>query len=223
MHFRIAGSIGAVSALLASVADLFSGYAIPPRNQMSTAYSVTLESVTPLLLLKQHGHLVAGHYLAILFIPVGIFGIWHVYLALRPAGEKKALAFLVGGTLSYAMGAAFHSTFGFVASILQSGDDILIAKTADFFEPLGLLLLISMVLLLLWLTLLILSGKTLYPRWAALFTPLVFQLLFSSLGYLLPIKIGVAFLVMGLNLALSCFFTVSLLLLWNKVPDERTA
>ena len=56
-----AGIAGAVSALLAGVADLFSGYASPPGNQMNTAYSVTLESGTPLLLLKDHEHLVAGH------------------------------------------------------------------------------------------------------------------------------------------------------------------
>ena len=210
----IAALLGALGAICADVA---SGWSTTTDTPMATALSLGIDDVTALLLVKSPQSLLWGHYLAIVFIPFGILGIWHVSVLLRAAGRQWSSWFLVSGSFTFAAGTAYHSTYGFVATVLRTKDERLIAEIAPFFEPFGTLMIVAIVVTMIPLIMGILSGKTVYPRWVAAVTPLPLQLGLSAVAMLLPAAAANFVIVTGLNASMALFLAVSLLTTGSRV------
>lgn len=208
-------SIGILGAAGGVCADVATAYSPLPSHPMGTVFSGMLRNVTPLLLEKSHASLLLGHYLALLFIPLGVAGVWHVTSMFRPSAQRWCLVLNLAGAVVYAVGTAYHSSFGLVATIIQSRDPRLVAGIADFFEPFGVMTMAMMITALLGLALVIGGGRTTYPRHLALLTPLPLQLGFSLVAGFAPAAVGNLLLVVGLNLSTGVFFSISLVGLWR--------
>jgi hypothetical protein len=220
---RIMGIVGILGGLVAVAADILSGYSTNPSG-MDTAISLSLEGVTGLLETKPHWQLALGHYLALIGIPIeGIFVVAHTYLALKPAGQTLSRAFFYGGLYLVPIGVAYHATYGFVAEIIQTGNQALLDQVAIYFEPFGLAVTGLYLALMLFWTVLVLSGRSLYSRWIALVSPLSVMLLSQLILFILPAgNTGArAFItVTGLNLPITLWAIISTLVLWDKAAPD---
>jgi hypothetical protein len=220
---RLLGIVGILGGLLAVAADVLSGYSTNSSG-METAISLSLEGVSGLLQAKPHWQLVLGHYLALFGIPIeGIFVVAHTYLALKPAGRPVSRAFFYGGLYLVPIGVAYHATYGFIGEIIQAGDQALLDQVAIYFEPFGLAVTGLYLALMVFWTALIVSGRSLYPRWMTLTSPLSIMLLSQLILFALPAaSTGVrAFItVTGLNLPITVWAIISTLFLWNKAAPD---
>lgn len=206
------GILACIGAFVSVLADLFTGWSASP-NSMSTGISIDIDSVKELFYDKPRWSLILGNYLAVFFIPFHMLGFLLIYQAIIPAGRIKALTFLTGSFYFVSVGAGYHGTFAFIADTIQSGDAELLTKMLDYWYGWGLALVVGYVALCLFLFVLVVSGKTLYPRWIAILTPLPFLLFSGFLIMVVPEEFygtKAFFAVTGLNLPLLFFYIVTM-------------
>lgn len=219
---KITGIAGIIGGILAVGADIASGYSTTP-NLMNTALSLSLENVAGLLVDKPHWQLVLGHYLALVAIPLEGLGILlHTTLAFKPARKPLSWVFLLGGGYLFALGTAYHGTYGFIAEIVKRGDPQLTALAADYFEPFGVGLSMLLLLFVVYWAVLILRGLTNYPRMMVFASPLSVMLVSTLLVTILPhdwTGLRTFITVTGLNLPLLIWITTSTIVMWQRDFD----
>lgn len=222
-RLRLAGLLGSLGMVVGVAADLASGYAIGATREVLTPFSVLIvENLDPFLVSKPFGQVVLGHYLALIGIPLGLVGYWHVYRAIRPAsGWLPHLVWWLGAW-GFVVGTVFHASFAFVIAGLQTAGagGELTARFAVVFEPVGLLLVVVMSVALVLLGYLILAGGTWYPRWFVLFNPLVVQSATAGLALVAPEPLRIGLIVTAYNLSVLLFFLGSTVVLWEADPVQ---
>jgi hypothetical protein len=149
-------------------------------------------------------------------------GFWHVYLAVRPAGRKVALAVFASLTLSFALIAGgFHTALPFVAYAWQSRTATTVpAVTApidDLFQYAKAIYTLGLIPGFVGMALLgyaVLTGRTRYRRSFVIWNPgllyvatYLFERLPAPMGGLLVIGAG--------NLVFLVFFAASVVVVWN--------
>lgn len=211
-NILLIGTIACIGAFVGVLADLFSAWSNTP-NMMSTAVSIDIDSIKGLYTEKPRWSFVLGNYLGVFSIPFHMFGFLLVYLAIRPAGNKKALFVLISSFYIAALGSGFHGTFAFIGDTIQSGNTQLLMKMVPYWQNWGMALVAGYLLLSGYLFYLIISGATMYSRSAALLSPLSLLLISAIIIAVLPESYNgtKTFLaVTGLNLPLLVLFIVTL-------------
>jgi hypothetical protein len=161
-----------------------------------------------------------------------VFGAWHVYFPLRPAGDRLAAAALAAFAFMLVATGLYHAVF-----VAQNfGAKVALAATADPVAVLALALPEEYSNLILNLFVfppaivfsglsayLILSGSTHYPRWILTISPFLvagaYALLTLVSGGAGPRLLSFTLIGNVYNLANLLFFAVSTVLLWNVDPD----
>lgn len=210
--------IAMVGALMGVLADLFSAWSSTP-NTMSTAISIDIESIKGLYAEKPRWTYILGTYLGVFFIPFHWFGFFLVYHALKPAGKLIAITFLISSCYVVAIGAGFHGTLAFIADTILSGNNELLLNMMQYWQVWGVVMIVGYVAVSSFLLILIVSGKTMYPRKVALLSPLPLMIASAALIALLPEQFyGTKkfFAVTGLNLPLFIFYIVTMKTLLNN-------
>ena len=162
--------------------------------------------------------LTIGHFLAVLVAPAYLIGYWHTAQMLRPAGRWLAAgvfglgvyAFMigdvwVGGRVNLALTVKARAAAAVEAQpqfseLLQA----ISAHNEPLIDIVRLLVLVISVLMIYG----IFSGKSHYPRWIALFVPIVILVQIFALYCLIP-AIGVYVLPAAMNTAHVIFFAFS--------------
>ena len=214
---RWAGIISILAALLAIVADLALQYTSNTEHLLSKQ-SLYLLDVSP-------GRMLVGHYLGVIAILLETIGLWQVYQALRPAGERYALPFFLVSAFGAMLGATYHATFIFVGLTLQAQSGTAGAASEAFAGLLagfttariGLAVpaILGIVLSSLWYAFVVGLKSSSYPRWMALCNPLVFLLLIGGITIGIP-PFAPVLAPTALNLSHLLFFIGSTATLWNK-------
>jgi hypothetical protein len=114
----------------------------------------------------------------------------------------------------------FHASFAFTRAILRAQGGVPGGEAFLAFEALGA----PMLRIATWVAgpayalvlLFIASGRTLYPRWAALVLPSAFALFAFPPSALLPVWAAAVLRAAGLNLGGAVALGVSTVLLWNR-------
>jgi hypothetical protein len=220
---KLLGVVGILGGLVAVAADVASGYSTNPSG-MDTAVTLSLDGIRGLLQTKPHWQLVLGHYLAVFGIPIeGIFVVAHTYLALKPVGRTLSRTFFYGGLYLVPVGVAYHTTYGFIGEIIQTGDQALLDQVAVYFEPFGLAVSALYLLLLVFWTALILSGRTLYARRMTVVSPLSIMLLSQLVLFAIPAGytgLRAFITVTGLNLPITLWAISSTMFLWDNAAID---
>jgi len=126
------------------------------------------------------GRLSFGHFIAVLGAPLYMLGYWHLSKKLEPAGPKQAKLFFLIGAYAFAVGTAWIGQRFFLATTVHeiaAGNDLkgLLTVFSEHNEPFVNVLRIAMLLVsIIWIKL-ILTGKTAFPKWMALFSPILFS------------------------------------------------
>lgn len=205
------GVLVTFGAFMGVAADVLSAWS-PGANEMSTAFSVSLDNISGLYEGKARWTYVLGNYLGVYFIPLHILGFFLAFQALKPASPKWARVFLALALYLTPIGVGLHGTLAFVGDIMQSRDASLIYGIRDYWQPWAYSVAIGYVIVSALILTLILSGRSLYPRWVALVSPLGIAALTSIVIAILPDSAtGMkAFLSLtGLNLPLMIFFPIT--------------
>jgi len=164
-----------------------------------------------------------GHFIAVLSAPLYLLGYWHLSKKLEPAGPKQAKAFFLIGAYAFAVGTAWIGQRFFLATTVHEiagGQDLktLLTVFSEHNEPFVNVLRLAMLLVsIIWIKL-ILTGKTAFPKWMALFSPIVLLALMFAL-YFFKTKIGLYVFPVAMNAA---HFIIFALAMWTTRKSVST-
>jgi hypothetical protein len=161
-----------------------------------------------------------GNYLIVPFIPLYIFGYYHLYLALRPGSKRLATTVLTLGIFAFIIGGVWVSSrahFGTTLQILEEANtpDIREAIVAsyethvEFWVQVLRILVLGISVFFIWA---ILKGGTLYPKKMAFFNPITLLALVFFLFFCVP-PIGKYLAPTAMNVAHFILFSASLIFL----------
>lgn len=149
------------------------------------------------------GRLSFGHFIAVLSAPLYLLGYWHLSKKLEPAGPKQSKAFFLIGAYAFAVGTAWIGQRFFLATTVHeiaAGQDLkaLLTVFSEHNEPfVNVLRLAMLIVSILWIKL-ILSGKSAFPKWMALFSPIVLLALMFAL-YFFKTNVGLYVFPVAMN------------------------
>ena len=159
-----------------------------------------------------------GHFLGVLAAPLYLVGYWHIAQMLRPAGRWLAAtvfglgiyAFIIGDVwlggrvnLAFAVKAREMAPEGMRMLLSDLLNDIS-AHNEPLINIVRVLILIISVLMVYG----IFTGKSFYPRWIVIFTPIILLVQIFALYVLAP-GIGVYVLPAAMNVSHLIFFGLS--------------
>jgi hypothetical protein len=154
------------------------------------------------------GQATIGHFLGVLGAPLYVIGSWHIYLMLRPANRFWAGVAFLAMAYGCIVGAVWIGSRATAASIVNTAADASLPVDLSLYELRyeTLLTIVRAAVLVLsaifiWLTL---TGRTHYPRWMAVFNPILLILatflifwLAPGIGkYLMPIALNVSYFIL---------------------------
>lgn len=158
--------------------------------------------------------------MVVFFVPFYIAGYWHFFLAIKPGGNKLAIAILIAGVFAFVIGGmwiASRGMLGFIAKSYAAGEATLslLEKYKLLMETLVQALRLIVMLISILFVIAILKRKTLYPRWMAFFNPALILSTVFVLFFLLP-SVGNIIAPTAMNVTHITVFTASLLALKDK-------
>jgi len=167
-----------------------------------------------------------GHFLAVLGAPLYLIGFWHLMKMLEPANKIAAkIAFFI---MSYGIivGAMWIGSRASISAIvnLEVADSLssLVGLYELRYESLlqvTRLAVLAFSIIFIWLSL---TGRSQYPRWMAVFNPIL--LLLSSFAiWLIQPSIGIYLMPIALNVAFGVLFIISIIVSSTTHLPKRTA
>jgi hypothetical protein len=159
-----------------------------------------------------------GHFFSIAGIPLYFAGYYGLLKLFRSSNEFYAKCLFVFGFLSFTVGGIWISSRYFGAVVLQKtinspNYDYFFAQYDENYQVLVWALRVLVALLSLFYVLCILKNNFNFPKWLALFNPIVLLgLIISTLFWLKPIGIHIAPIAMNLT----HFIFFSLVLIYSK-------
>jgi hypothetical protein len=178
------GLVATTGALLAVIADWYSVWT--GRYEMDTAFAVGLAGVLEIMANKAPADMEVGSFLGQYFIPLHAAGLYLAYLATRPASRSLSVAVLAAGLYTVVIGTSLHASLVYVGIVARSGDPTDIQAMTRFFDFTGYSMVALILVISVGLSVLILSGRSLYPRCAFFGSPMGLMLISTALFYVLP-------------------------------------
>ncbi len=156
-----------------------------------------------------------GHFFGVLGAPLYVIGCWHIYLMLKPAGPRLAMAAFFISAYGFMIGADWISSRASIGALVHyqaSGADIeqLTALYRTRYESLLTVIRITTLVLSLVFLFLVLTGRSHYRRWQAIFCPIVLLLMNFAIYAVSP-SVGKYLMPIALNIAFGIFFLMSIL------------
>ena len=171
-----------------------------------------------------------GHFIAVLAAPLYLFGIWHIYKMLQPASKFwsglaffiMCYGFIIGaiwiGSRSSAAALVAAQTTGLftcqITCLIPTITDLLITYDLRYESLLAVIRISAFVFSIIFFSL-IMTGRTAYPRWMALFNPVILILANFLIFWLAP-EIGKYLMPIALNVSFFIIFAISLFIVINN-------
>lgn len=193
---RLCAMVAVVAAALGTVADTFLLYN-PEGGYFAGDYQF--------LSIKTHSEMLIGHYLGILAIPFEAAGLVLIFQGMLPLGPKMAWASVVAGLLVFMPGVTYHASVFPIWQAVKAGNAGDLELYKSFSEPLAVIFVGGFFLLMLGFVVSVLSGKTAFPKWVVVFSPLVVYGILFLLAFTVP-AVGIFLLPMGFNLSMGVFY-----------------
>ena len=157
----------------------------------------------------------AGHFFGVLGAPLYVVGCWHIYLMLKPANQTLAFIGFLISAYGFMIGADWISSRASIGALVhfqESGGSIdgLVQLYDLRYESLLTVIRISTAVLSIIFIYLVLTGRSHYQKWQALFNPIVL-LVMNFVIYAISPAIGKYLMPIALNVAFGIFFTMSVI------------
>lgn len=162
-----------------------------------------------------------GHFLGVFGALLYPIGCYHLYLMLKPASNKLAFSAFIIGSMGFMVGVVWIGSRASVSALMQLPEspeiDALVTLYDLRYETLLQIVRVTTLLLSVIFIALILKGKTHYPKWMALFNPILL-IVASFLVYLAAPQLGKHIMPIALNVAFFIVFSLSLLVVLKNNP-----
>lgn len=163
-----------------------------------------------------------GHFLGVFGALLYPIGCYHLYLMLKPASKKWAFSAFILGSMGFMVGVVWIGSRASISALMQLPEspeiDTLVALYDLRYETLLQVIRLTTLFLSVVYIVLILKGKTHYPKWMAMFNPILL-IVASFLVYLAAPQLGKHIMPIALNVA---FFIVFALSLFVTVKNQST-
>ena len=214
----ISGMIGIIAALLTAISDMI---LLGRPVSAYTFFEFGTESMAELA----QWRIIAGTFIGVFALPFQIMGTVPLYYGLKSAGS--VMAGVVFGTAAYAlvMGVAFHVSYAYIGSGWSVNHDMgvgnsTVSEMMTRFDLYWKIIIIAVAAGLLVSSVcyvfLVLTGKTLYPKWMAVLNPVCIFLVLFPLIILIPAPVGGYIAPAYMNLAALMFFVLALINVFGK-------
>jgi hypothetical protein len=216
----ITGLIGLLASVLVGVGEFLLHFDTLARYHGGYDF---FEAVT-------ESHATQGHFIAVLAAPLYLFGVWHIYKMLQPASRfwsgvaffVMSYGFIVGaiwiGSRSSAAALVAAQVSGLftcqITCLTPTITDLLISYDLRYESLLAVIRITALVFSIIYSSL-IMTGRTAYPRWMALFNPIVLIITNFLIFYLAP-EIGKYLMPIALNVSFFIIFAISLFIVINN-------
>jgi hypothetical protein len=217
---RVLGALAIFGGVLAVLADIYSAYS--PGQVMTSSISVSLESVIHILKAKPHGDHLIGSILGQFFIPFHIFGWVLVYFSMKSAYPFLSKLVFVLAAYVTIIGASLHASLLYAGAVGRDNNPDTIIQVGQFFDITGYSMVAVILILGLLIAGVILSGKSLYPRWVVVISPLGYLLITGVLLSIVPVfsNAVTAFItVTGFNLPATIFNATTMVILLREYRE----
>lgn len=176
--------------------------------------------------------LTVGHFFSVLAAPLYLVGYWHLGQMFVHGGSTKAGWFITFlGGYAFVVGTAWLGGRVYLAltahAIAEASSpeltmtlQNLLTGFAEHNEPLVNALRIAMLVVSALWVVLILRGQTLYPRWMALFSPIVLLGLIFLIYFKISPSVGAWLLPVAMNVVHVIIFALSILVLRLSVRPK---
>ena len=215
---RLLGLVGIIGVLLTIASDLVllgrpdTGYSF---FKLGTSSMTGIES----------WRITAGTFVGVFLLPFQIAGLISLYHGLRPSGRFLPMTVVLMDAHALIMGVAFHVSYAFIASgwkMFAAGmgnkDAFGLISDFDFYWKLIIVIMFSeLAASSVIFILLVLKGKTLYPKWMAILNPLCVTAFMLLAIPMIPSPVGGFVGPAVLNLSTLIFFVLSTALIYKKL------
>ncbi len=159
-----------------------------------------------------------GHFLAVLGAPLYLIGFWHLMKMLEPANRMASrIAFFI---MSYGIivGSMWIGSRANISAIVNIETTTELLQLVSLYElryenllQVTRLAVLIFSIIFIWLTL---SGRSHYPKWMAIFNPILLLLSSFAVWFIIP-TIGIYLMPIALNIAFGLLFLVSIIFSFN--------
>ena len=165
----------------------------------------------------------AGVFIGVFMLPFQLAGLVPLYYGLKPVGRKMQLLVTIPAGHALTMGIAFHMSYAFMAGgwklsheaaelndLIKAGPISMMMKNFDFYWKLLIIIMLAELIIASFIfIILVLRGKTLFPKLMAAFNPLFILGLMFAIIYFVPAPVGGFVAPTILNTSNLTFFTIS--------------
>ncbi|PHR72426.1 MAG: hypothetical protein COA66_06865 [Arcobacter sp.] len=204
----VTGIFGILAALIVGTGEFLLHF--DPLSRFSEATYVFMTDIP-------NNRQTLGHFIAVLGSPLYLIGCWHIYLMLKPASKTWAFIAFIISSYGFIIGGDWISSRASIGAIIHLQDNSLqnLIKLYDLrYESLLSIIRVTTSVLSVIFVLLVLSNKSHYRKWHAIFNPIVLLLL-SFLLYVINPDLGKYIMPIALNVAFGIFFLLSTLQIRN--------
>jgi hypothetical protein len=140
-----------------------------------------------------------GTFLGVMVIPFQVCGFIPLYYAVKPAGRIKTLAVVLPIVYGMFMAAVFHASYVFIGAswkLYHSNEQqdkgllYLLNEFQNYWIFILLIISVSVIISSVFYSILVFKGKTLLPRWLALFNPIAVFLFMFLIIIVIPAPLG---------------------------------
>lgn len=156
-----------------------------------------------------------GHFMVVFGAPLYFAGYYAIYRMVESANKRLAQAFFIAGVFSFAVGGVWVASRYFIAVVLQQSagtDDyaVYLSNYEEYYQSLVWALRILVLAVSAFWIALIVSGKTIFPKWMVIVSPVLLLAMVFGLYAGLP-AIGTYLVPTAMNVAHLIFFSVVLI------------
>jgi hypothetical protein len=216
---RILGLAGIVGVFITIVSDMV---LLGRPVSASEFFKLGTSSMTDIA----HWRIIAGTFAGVFVLPFQIAGLISLYHGLRPSGRVLPVIVLLMDAHALIMGVAFHASYVFIAGGWKLFDaagkgnmDVFgLISDFDFYWKLMVAIMFTeLIASSVLFILLVLKGRTLYPKWMAILSPFCVTALMFLVIAVIPSPVGGFVGPAVLNLSTLIFFVLSTLLIYKKL------
>jgi hypothetical protein len=173
--------------------------------------------------------LTIGAFVGVVILPFQLLGLVPVYYALEPAGKILPIMTIIVNAHTLLMGVAFHISYAFIGSgwthYYQENANLNTSLLVNQFDLYWMILAVIMFVELLFCSIVyvivVVKGKTLFPKWMAIFNPMGIIIMTFPLIFAIPYPVGGYVGPAYLNISTMIFFIITLTVAYKKMKQSN--
>lgn len=217
----VLGLVGIAGVILTIISDFI---LIGRPNSSNSFLKLGTESMAYL----PSWRITVGTFMGIIVLPFQIAGLISIYYGLKPSGRVMPLIAVITAAHALMMGVAFHISYAYIGTGWKlfhkagPGNEItseIVEKFDFYWKIIVFIMMFELLVSSIIFVLLIISGKTRYPKWMAVFNPLCVSLVIFPVIYILPAPIGGFIGPAYLNISTLVFMSLSTFVIYKELKS----